>query len=102
MSLDLVRSFWQPVFRRTLPTDGDPSAQGCSAAFSRLAPARWRGSGRLQKQNAEPQVADDALQTAAQSYRKFVAVLPPSSSRSGGSPGRRSSTQQTTGLHRTM
>jgi hypothetical protein len=48
------------------------------------------------------QVADEALQTAARSYRKFVAVLPPSSSRSGGLPGRRSSSQQTTGLHGTI
>jgi parallel beta-helix repeat protein len=31
-----------------------------------------------------------------------VLILPPYSSRSGGLPGRRSSTQQTTGLHRTM
>ena len=48
------------------------------------------------------QVPDEALQTAARSYRKFVAVLPPSSSLSGGLPGRRSSSQQTTGLHRTI
>jgi hypothetical protein len=48
------------------------------------------------------QVPDEALQTAARSYRKFVAVLPPPSSRSGGLPGRRSSSQQTTGLHGTI
>ena len=34
--------------------------------------------------------------------RRFIAVLPPSSSRSGGLPGRRSSPQQTTDFHRTM
>ena len=34
--------------------------------------------------------------------RKFIVVLPPSSSRSGGLPGRRSSPQQTTDFHRTM
>jgi hypothetical protein len=33
---------------------------------------------------------------------KFLAVLPPCSSRSGGLPGRRSSPQQTTDVHRTM
>jgi hypothetical protein len=46
MSVALVRSFWQPVFRTTLLSDGDQSAQGarCSAALSRLARAVVRST----------------------------------------------------------
>jgi len=55
---------------------------------SAASPARWCGSGSYRSGAQSTQVADEALQTAARSYRKFIAVLPPSSSRSGGLPGR--------------
>jgi hypothetical protein len=64
MSLALVRSFWRPVFRRTLLTDGDPYAQGAR--------------------------------------RRSAASRPRARARSGGLPGRRSSSQQTIGLHGTI
>jgi hypothetical protein len=85
-----------------LPTDGDPSAQGARRRSVASRPRDGAEAEGFRSRMQSTQVADDALQTASRSYRKFVAVLPPSSSRSGGSPGRRSSTQQTTGLHRTM
>src|SRR5437868_6334231 len=65
MSLALVRSFWRPVFRRTLLTDGDPYAQGArrrSAASRSRARAR---SGGLPGSRSSPQQTTDFHRTMA-------------------------------------
>ena|SRR6516165_3330360 len=55
MSLYLMRSFWQPVFRRMLPTDGNPSAQGARRRSAALPPRdgaeaeRYRSEARARK-----------------------------------------------------
>jgi hypothetical protein len=102
MSLALVRSFWRPVFRRTLLTDGDPYAQGARrrSAASRLrdgAAAGSCGSGAR-----STQVADEALQTLAiLSGSSSLYCLHPARAQAA-CRGVRSSSQQTTGLHRTI
>jgi hypothetical protein len=65
------------------------------------APARWRGSGRLQKRSVEHASHRRGPTSDSAISSELARCYCPYSSRSGGLPGRRSSTQQTTGLHRT-
>src|ERR1700730_1871422 len=88
-----------------LPTDGDPSAQGARRRSVASRPRDGAEAEGFRSRMQSTQVADDALlQTASRSYRKFVAVLPPSSSRSGGlqGVGRQLSKPPACTLHRTM
>jgi len=87
-----------------LPTDGDPSEQGARRRSVASRPRDGAEAEGFRSRMQSTQVADDALQTASRSYRKFVAVLPPSSSRSGGLQGvdRQLSKPPACTLHRTM
>src|ERR1700719_3148807 len=66
MSLALVRSFWRPVFRRTLLTDGDPYAQGARRRSAASRPrARAPRSGGLPGRRSSPQQTTDFHRTIA-------------------------------------
>src|SRR6202030_4329175 len=65
MSLALVRSFWRPVFRRTLLTDGDPYAQGARRRSAASRPRARARSGGLPGRRSSPQQTTDFHRTMA-------------------------------------
>src|SRR5437868_3847774 len=65
MSLALVRSFWRPVFRRTLLTDGDPHAQGARRRSAASRPRARARSGGLPGSGSSPQQTTDFHRTMA-------------------------------------
>jgi hypothetical protein len=100
-NLALVRSFWQPVFRTTLLTDGDPSAQGARRRSAASRPPDHAEAEGYRSRMQSTQVADDALKPQRHLIgNSSLCCLHPA--RAQAACRRRSSTQQTTGLHRTM
>ena len=65
MSLALVRSFWRPVFRRTLLTDGDSYAQGARRRSAASRPRARARSGGLPGRRSSPQQTTDFHRTMA-------------------------------------